>query len=104
MKSIIAERLQEHNVPVAITADGVLAMSDAYGRALINTWDECRNYLGYGEKVTAPARFLGIQEGIGHIPNIELWDLMEDIDGHCVGSTVSRQTLEKAGFYVPTIS
>lgn len=54
------------------------------------------------KKPLAPAVFLGIQEGIpGKIPDLELYNLTEAIDGHSGGSTVSRQTLEKKGYYVP---
>lgn len=53
-------------------------------------------------KAPAPATFVGIQEGIpGKIADIELYNLTQDIPGHPTGSTVSRQTLEKAGFAVP---
>ena len=53
-------------------------------------------------KPVAPANFLGIQPGIpGRIPDLELWNLTESIKGHGAGSTVSRQTIEKAGFYLP---
>ena len=53
-------------------------------------------------KPFAPAKFLGIQPGIpGRIPDLELWNLTESIKGHGAGSTVSRQTIEKAGFYLP---
>ena len=49
----------------------------------------------------APAEFLGIQEGFGSIPAIELWNLTQDIEGHVSGSTVSRQTLEAKGYVLP---
>lgn len=52
-------------------------------------------------KQPAPAEFVGIQEGIGKIPSFELYNLTADIPGHPAGSTVSRETLEKAGFEVP---
>jgi hypothetical protein len=32
----------------------------------------------------------------------ELWTLTHDIPGHPEGSTLSRQTLEKAGYSVPS--
>ena len=50
----------------------------------------------------APAYFLGIQQGIpGIIADVELWNLTEDIPDHTAGSTVARETLEKAGYEVP---
>lgn len=51
----------------------------------------------------APAVFLGVQEGYPArgIPDVELWNLTRGIAGHVAGSTVSRQTLERAGFFVP---
>jgi hypothetical protein len=49
-------------------------------------------------KPPAPAIFIGTQR-IG--PPIDLYNLTEDIPGHCKHSTVSRETLEKAGFSVP---
>ena len=55
----------------------------------------------------APAEFIGIQEGLparGNRPavaDIELYNLTADIPGHPAGSSVSRETLEKAGFKVP---
>ncbi len=53
-------------------------------------------------KTPAPATFIGVQEGIpGKIADIELYNLTQDIPGHPEGSTVSRETLEKAGFEVP---
>jgi hypothetical protein len=58
-------------------------------------------------KELAPAEFVGIQEGLPArgdkpaIKDIELYNLTKDIPGHNTGSTVSRETLEKAGFEVP---
>ncbi|MBE7538476.1 MAG: hypothetical protein HS122_08695 [Opitutaceae bacterium] len=49
----------------------------------------------------APAVFHGIQDGFGVFPSIELWNLTANIPGHPEGSTISRQTLEKHGFFVP---
>lgn len=51
----------------------------------------------------APAEFIGHQRGVEGWPPLELWNLTADIPGHCVGSTVSRQTLLKAGFVVRVI-
>lgn len=52
-------------------------------------------------KKVAPATFLGNQEMPGGRPPVELWNLTEDIPGHTKGSTVSRQSLEKAGYEFP---
>lgn len=38
---------------------------------------------------------LGVQQGFGDLPAIELWNLTRSIPGHPVGSTVARQTIEK---------
>lgn len=48
----------------------------------------------------APAEFLGI-EGEGTKKAFETYRLTEDIPGHVKGSSVSRKTLEDAGFNVP---
>lgn len=52
----------------------------------------------------APATYHGLQRGFDTIKDIELYDLTEDIPGHPEGSTVSRQTLERAGYTVPQVS
>jgi hypothetical protein len=49
----------------------------------------------------APVVFIGRQD-IGDGDSIELFNLTADIDGHPIDSTVSRQTLERAGFFVPS--
>ena len=51
----------------------------------------------------APAEFLGI-EGEGSPKAFESYRLTEDIPGHVKGSSVSRKTLEDAGYTVPPIS
>lgn len=51
----------------------------------------------------APAVFIGRQELLDG-DSIELFNLTADIDGHPIDSTVSRQTLERAGFSVPSIN
>lgn len=47
------------------------------------------------------AQFIGIQEGVGRQPAFELFNLLADIEGHPVGSTVSRATIEEAGYTCP---
>lgn len=49
----------------------------------------------------APANFLGWQPAGPGVAPIELWDLTEDIPDHPRHSTVSRATLERAGYWVP---
>lgn len=49
----------------------------------------------------APAVFLGWQFADRPDDAIELWNLLEDIPGHPRHSTVSRRTLELAGYWVP---
>ncbi len=53
-----------------------------------------------GVKKPAPAEFIGVQEMPGG-PGFDLYNLTADIPGHPKGSSVSRETLEKAGFTVP---
>jgi hypothetical protein len=48
--------------------------------------------------LTAPAQFLGIQPGFENHPSVELYVLLSPVAHHPVGSTVSRQTLERHGF------
>lgn len=49
----------------------------------------------------APAVYAGWQPGTVHYPGFEIWTLTKDIAGHPAGSSVSRQTLELAGFACP---
>ena len=49
--------------------------------------------------MTAPALFLGIQPGFGDVSAIELYVLLSPVGHHPVGSTVSRQTLERHGYH-----
>jgi hypothetical protein len=55
------------------------------------------------QPLLAPATFLGyLERDVPGLPQwIELWNLTEDIPGHPEGSTVSRRTLEQAGYFVP---
>ena len=55
------------------------------------------------QPLVAPATFLGYQKSDdqGLEQPLELWTLTADIPGHPVSSTVSRLTLEKAGYAVP---
>lgn len=54
------------------------------------------------QRPPAPAIFLGYlaDHKFGSWQRLELWNLTEDIPGHPQGSTVSRRTLEKAGYAV----
>lgn len=52
----------------------------------------------------APAIFIGIQEGIAHIPDTEIFNLTAEVAGRPMHSTVARFTLESAGFFVPPAS
>lgn len=49
-------------------------------------------------QMNAPAVFLGIQPGFDHHAPIELYVLLSPVGHHPVGSTVSRQTLERHGY------
>ena len=46
-----------------------------------------------------PATYIGIQPGYGRHPSLLLYNLLEEIPGHPVGSTVSLQTLNSEGYY-----
>lgn len=50
--------------------------------------------------MTAPAEFLGTQPGYLHLPPIELFTLLAPVDDYPVGSTLSRETLERRGYRV----
>ena len=50
---------------------------------------------------TAPVAWCGWMEALPEDEPLELWNLLEDIPGHCRCSTVTRQTLERAGYWVP---
>jgi hypothetical protein len=52
--------------------------------------------------MTAPAQYLGLQPGFRHLPAIELYNLLAPVGEHPRGSTVSRQTLEKHGYTLPS--
>ncbi len=60
------------------------------------------NTAATAQKELAPAVFIGTQSGFGIMPDMDLFNLTRDIEGHPEGSTVSRQTLEAHGFLVPT--
>jgi len=65
---------------------------------------QLHDFLGGGTKSAkppAPATFLGTQKGYKTIPDYDLYDLTQDLPGHPKGSTVTRETLEDAGFTVP---
>lgn len=51
----------------------------------------------------APAKFIGVQHCWGLTPDIELFNMTATVGELIEGSTVSRDTLEKAGFFVPAI-
>jgi len=50
--------------------------------------------------MTAPAIFKGVQEGIAHLPAVELYTLTAPVGVHPAGSTVSRGTLERHGYAI----
>lgn len=50
----------------------------------------------------APAVYLGIQEGFGIVPDIELWNLTADAAGlGKAGFTLSRASIIAAGYRLP---
>lgn len=52
----------------------------------------------------APARFIGVQDGFGVLPPIELYALTAQVGIHPACSSVSRRTLESHGYYVPPLN
>lgn len=52
----------------------------------------------------APATFLGVQPGILQLPDVELYVLTAAVGHHPAGSTVSRATLERHGYTVPSLT
>jgi hypothetical protein len=48
----------------------------------------------------APAIWCGWQPNLDGLPPYALWNLTQDIPGHCAGSTVVSRTLERAGYIV----
>ena len=56
---------------------------------------------GEAAKPLIKAAFLGIQQGLKPGKSFELWNLLQAIPGHPAGSTVSRQTIEGAGYQLP---
>jgi len=51
----------------------------------------------------APATFIGVQDGFGFAPSVELYTLNAPVGDHPVHSAVSRWTLESHGYYVPPL-
>ena len=51
----------------------------------------------------APATFIGIQDGFGITPSVELYNLNAPVGIHPIHSSVSRWTLESHGYYVPPV-
>lgn len=50
-----------------------------------------------------PAEFIGVQCGFGEeYDSFELFTLNQPVGDHPVDSTVSRQTLESHGYFVPS--
>jgi hypothetical protein len=49
----------------------------------------------------APAEFCGVQSGFGVRPDFEIFNLTAPVGDHPEHSTVSRDTLEHAGYRVP---
>lgn len=47
------------------------------------------------------AEYLGVQLGYGYQRDTELWNLGQSIPGHPSGSTVSTETIERAGYRLP---
>jgi hypothetical protein len=45
--------------------------------------------------------FRGIQLGFEELPATALYDLTKNIEGHTVGSTLARSTLEEYGYVFP---
>jgi hypothetical protein len=56
-----------------------------------------------GLKPVIRARFEGVQPWPGCDQVLELWTLEETIPGHPAGSTVSRETIQRAGYALPNV-
>lgn len=61
------------------------------------------NTIPFDARPLAPAFFVGVQEGFQHLPAIEIYNLTAQLGDVPAGSTVSRATLEDAGFYLPAL-
>ena len=59
--------------------------------------------LAVNNRRLAPATFIGIQDGFGVVPAIELYALTAQVGMHPARSSVSRRTLEAHGYYVPPV-
>ena len=98
------------------TADGGFVVRDAEGQPVdsVSTPEAAaalaKDVVARDAEIQAenipPVEYAGFQEGLPaegdspEIPGMDLYNLTEDIEGHPKGSTVSRQTLEQAGFDV----
>ena len=49
---------------------------------------------------TVKAVYIGTQQGTAHCPSFELFNLLEEVDGHPVGSTVSGRTIARLGYVI----
>jgi hypothetical protein len=58
------------------------------------------NTIPFTARPLAPATFTGVMKLDG-LPAIELFNLTKEVAGQPIGSTVSRDTIERAGFYLP---
>ncbi len=54
-----------------------------------------------GLKPIAPAKFHAVQSGMDVMPDFELWNATAPIGRYPAGSTLSRETIEAEGYYVP---
>ncbi len=51
----------------------------------------------------APVTFTGIQDGMGVMPDFELWTFTEPFCGYPKGATISKNTLRELGFGTPPL-
>ena len=49
-----------------------------------------------------PAVYIGTVAGFRELPAIELYNLLAPVGEHPIGSTVSRRTLERHGYRLPS--
>jgi hypothetical protein len=72
---------------------------------LTNLQRQIEQSLGLDSRELAPATLVGVQEGLPEagIPDTPLYNLTRDAAGTVQDSTVTRQTLEGAGFRVPEV-
>jgi hypothetical protein len=94
---IVAKSTASSLLPVGCNGRGALAcaMQELGRRGQMKPGPP--NYRRFLKPMITPVKFLGIQQGFGGLPAMELYTLLEPLGDHPAGSTVSRRTLEQHG-------